>query len=172
MGVLLGALVVGYAAGGSVAGLGRLRLRQPGLVAAAVLVQLAAALVGGRAYPFGLMASAVLAGGFLFLNRGVRGTGLVALGLLSNALVVGANGAMPVSPQALGRAGLSTQDLLDGSDPRHELADHATRLRPIGDVIPVLLPGRSEVVSAGDILVAAGLAQLVVVGMRRHRVAG
>jgi hypothetical protein len=35
-------------------------------------------------------------------------------------------------------------------------------------VIPVLLPIRPEVVSVGDVLVAAGLAQLVVSALRRH----
>jgi hypothetical protein len=98
----------------------------------------------------------------------VRGTGLVAVGLLANALVVGLNGAMPVSDAALGRAGVSTQDIVSGEDPRHELAGQGTRLRSVGDVIPVALPLRPEVVSPGDVLVAAGLAQLVVVGMRRR----
>jgi hypothetical protein len=97
----------------------------------------------------------------------VRGTGLVTLGLAANALVVLLNGAMPVSAHALARAQLSTQDLLAGQDPRHELADAGSALRPLGDVIPVLLPWHPEVVSPGDVLVAAGLAQLVVVGMRR-----
>ena len=39
----------------------------------------------------------------------------------------------------------------------------------LGDVVPVLLPLRPEVVSPGDVLVASGLAQLVVVGMRAGR---
>jgi hypothetical protein len=51
-------------------------------------------------------------------------------------------------------------------DRRHELEGPRTRLRPLGDVIPVPLPLRPEVVSPGDVLVAAGLGQLVVLGMR------
>lgn len=167
--VLVVALAVGAARGGSLTTLGDLPLRRGRLVVAAVLTQLIGTLVGGRAYPLGLAVSALLVAGFLGLNRGVRGTGLVALGLLSNALVVGLNGAMPVSADASGRARISTQDLLTGADPRHELAGPDTLLEPLSDVIPVLLPVRPEVVSVGDVLVAAGLAQLVIVGMTRRR---
>ncbi len=167
--VLLVALAVGFAVGGDLGRLGDLVLRRGTLIVAAVLLQLGGALLGGPAYPVGLAVSALLVAGFLVLNRGVRGTGLLALGLLSNALVVGLNGAMPVSSEASGRAGIATQDIVSGADPRHELADPATRLDVLGDIIPVLMPWRPEVVSVGDVLVAAGLAQLVVVGMTRRR---
>jgi hypothetical protein len=167
--VLLVALVVGRLAGGSLDRLGRLRLRWRRLVLAAVGVQVAGVLVGGPAHAVALGLSAGLAVAFLAGNRGVRGTGLIALGLLANALVVGANGAMPVSAEAAGRAGVGTQDLLTGADPRHVLAGDDTRLRWLGDVVPVPLPGRPEVVSPGDVLVAAGVAQLVVSGMLAAR---
>lgn len=162
---LLVALGIGYAAGGSLERLGEVPLRRGRLVIAAVLVQLAGAIVGGPWYPVGLAVSVGLVAWFLARNRGIRGTGLVALGLLSNAVVVGLNGAMPVSTDASDRARISTQDILSGEDPRHELASSDTRLRELGDVIPVLLPWHPEVVSVGDVLVAAGLAELVVVGM-------
>jgi hypothetical protein len=166
--VLACALAVGLALGGHLARLGHLPLRYGWLVLVAVAVQAGGAFAGGSLYPVGLAASAVLVAAFLAGNREVRGTGLVALGLLTNALVVGLNGAMPVSAHASGQAGISTQDLLAGTDPRHELAGTGTRLRPLGDVIPVVLPWHPEVVSPGDVLVAAGLAQLVVLGMRRR----
>lgn len=166
--VLVVAVGVGYAAGGRLDRLGRLRLRSGWLVPAALGAQVVGAVAGGPAYAVGLAVSAGGVAVFLARNRGVRGTGLVAVGLLANALVVGLNGAMPVSDAALGRAGVSTQDIVSGGDPRHELAGQGTRLRSVGDVIPVALPLRPEVVSPGDVLVAAGLAQLVVVGMRRR----
>lgn len=166
--VLVLALAVGLATGGRIGQLGHLPLRHGWLVIAGVAAQAGGAFAGGTLYPSGLALSALLVAAFLAFNRDTQGVGLLALGLLCNALVVGLNGAMPVSEHASGQAGVSTQDLRAGTDPRHELADSATRLPALGDVVPVLLPGHPEVVSPGDVLVAAGLAQLLVVGMRRR----
>lgn len=161
---LAAALVLGLSLGGSWHRLGATRLVRPGLVVAALATQVGGALLGGPAVPLSLLASAVLVAGFLASNRGLRGTGLVALGLGLNALVVLANGAMPVSLEASGRAGVSTQRLLlDGG--RHEAAGADTRLPWLGDVVPVRAPVRPEVVSVGDLLVTAGLAQLVLLGL-------
>lgn len=167
--VLLCAIGVGYALRGSLSGLGELGLRQSWLVVLAVLAQLVGGIVGGRAWGLGLAVSVLAVLGFLLRNRGVLGTGLVALGLAANAAVITANGAMPVSPDASGRAGISTQALLRGESARHELQTSGTRLPWLGDVIPVLVPGRAQVVSPGDLLVTAGLAELVVAGMLRRR---
>ena len=167
--VLAVALLLGWFGGGSLARLGNVSLRRRRLVLAALLVQVAGSVVGGPFYPVSLVASAVLVVSFLALNRGLRGTGLVALGLLANAVVVGANGAMPVSLDASARAGVSTQALLTGADLRHETSDRRTHLPWLADVVAVPLPLRAEIVSPGDVLVAAGLAQLVVVGMLSWR---
>jgi len=163
---LLAALVVGWARSGSLDRLGRLPLRTRRLVVLAFLAQLVGTVVGGPLHPVGLAASAGLVVAFLLRNRSVRGTGLIALGLLANALVVGANGAMPVSLHAAAQAGVALEDLAAGA--RHEVADRGTRLPWLGDVVPVAFPPRPEVVSPGDVLVVAGAAQLVVVGMTRH----
>jgi hypothetical protein len=164
---LLGALAVGRLAGGSLERLARLRLRRRRLLLLALAAQVAGVLVGGPVHPLGLVLSAGLVVGFLTANRGVRGTGLVALGLAANALVVAANGAMPVSAEAAARAGADTFALAGGGDARHELLDDGARLRWLSDVVPLPLPWRPEVVSPGDVLVAAGVAQLVVLGMLR-----
>ena len=163
--VLAVALVVGWATGGSLERLGSLELRSLRLVAAALAAQVLGTVIGGPVHAVGLALSAVLVLAFLARNRHAHGTGLVAVGLLANALVVAANGAMPVSPQAADRAGVGVLELLTG-DQRHELEGPDTRLRVLGDVVPVPLPWRPEVVSAGDVLVAAGLGQLVFLGMR------
>jgi hypothetical protein len=163
--VLVAALLLGWATGGTLERLGSMELRSLRLVAAALAAQLLGSVVGGPVYPVGLVASAALVLAFLARNRRARGTGLVAIGLLANALVVAANGAMPVSPQAADRAGVGVLEVLTG-DRRHELEGPDTRLRALGDVVPVPLPWRAEVVSAGDVLVAAGLGQLVFLGMR------
>src|SRR3954463_14948300 len=103
-------------------------------------------------------------------NRYVPGVPLVTLGLAVNALVVTLNGAMPVSIVAALRAGVPITDIAAGYDARHTVAGEG-RVRPSpGDVWPLPLPIRPEVVSAGDVLVAAGLGELVVMGMLRRRV--
>lgn len=162
---LLIAVAVGFALGGRLSTLGDLRLRYRLLVVLAFVAQVGGAIAGGPAYRWGLAVCAVLITAFLLANRGLYGTGLIALGVLCNALVVGLNGAMPVSAEASGRARISTQPLLQSADPRHELASDDTRLRWLGDVIPVLVPGRAHVASPGDLLILAGLAELIVVGM-------
>jgi hypothetical protein len=166
---LLAAVVIGWLTGGSLERLGGLPLTSRRLVYGAFAAQVIGTIVGGPLYPLGLVVSAGLVVWFLARNRGVRGTGLIATGLLCNAVVVGLNGAMPVSVEAAGRAGTTTQHILIGDDPRHEIADRHTRLRFLGDVVPVRAPWRPEVVSPGDILVAAGIAQLVLIGMRTGR---
>lgn len=163
--VLLAALVLGWLLGGSLSRLGDVPLVSRWLVVAALAAQLLGALAGAALYTAGLIVSAVLALIFLHRNRGVRGTGLIALGLLSNALVVAVNGAMPVSLDAAARAGVEVTDIIAGGDPRHEVANAGTPLRWLSDVVPVPLPVRPEVVSPGDVLLVAGIAQLVVVGM-------
>jgi hypothetical protein len=165
--VLVVAVAGGLLAGGSLARLGDLPLRRRGLVVLAVVAQAAGGLVGGVAYPVGLAVSAVVALAFLALNRGTRGTGLVGLGVVANALVVGLNGAMPVSLPAADRAGVTVTAVVTGADPRHEVLGPGTRLHLLGDVVPVPLPALPQVVSPGDVLVAAGLGQLVLLGMRR-----
>jgi hypothetical protein len=163
--VLVVALLIGWARGGSLDRLGALPLRQRYLAVSALAAQVVGTLVGGPFFLIGLIVSGGLVLLFLSRNRGIRGTGLAALGLCANVLVIGANGAMPVSADAAGRAGVSVQSLLTGADARHRLAGTDTRLRQLGDVIPVPLPLRPEVVSPGDVLLAAGLAQLVTLGM-------
>lgn len=157
--VLAVAGAVGVALGGRLRGLA---VRSPGLAVAALLVQLAGALALA---PVALAVSALLVALLLLRNRGLRGTGLVALGLLANALVVGANGVMPVSADAALRARVA----VPVGDGRHEPADAHTRLRVLADVVPVPLPVAPSVVSAGDLAVAAGLGQLLLVGLLRGR---
>ena len=175
--VLLVSLGVGMLCGGRLPDLGALVLRSRWLVAAALVVQLAGGVVGvvgvvgGVAYPIGLTVSFGLVVLFLARNRGLPGSGLIGIGLLANALVVGANGAMPVSLEAAARAGLNAADLHLLTDPRHEVETPGTRLSGLGDVVPVPLPLRPEVVSPGDVAVAAGLGQVVLLTLlpRRRR---
>lgn len=169
--VLLVAAVIAVLRGGRPDRLGLVRLTSVWLVVVAAVVQLTGTAAsawltepaGTVAYRVALAGSAVAALAFCLRNLRVAGLPLVALGLLGNALVVGLNGAMPVSPAAAQRAGSDLSAVRAGADPRHEVAGEGTRLRMLGDVVPVPLPFRPEVLSPGDVLVAAGLAQLLVV---------
>jgi hypothetical protein len=141
-------------------------------VLAAVLAQAGGALVGiagfgdpRRAYVIGLVVSAMCALAFCARNLRVPGVTLVSAGLVANAAVVAANGAMPVSIVAAYHARVPIAAISAGTDARHEIAGLGTRLGWLGDVVPFPLPVRPEVLSPGDVLVAAGLAELLVLGM-------
>lgn len=171
--VLVGALAVGWAIGGSLSRLAAVSLHRRRLVVAAVAAQVLGVVLvatvggGGTAYAATLATSAALVLGFVVANRRLPGMPLVAAGLLLNAAVVAANGAMPVSLDAAARAGVDIRPIALGDDPRHAIAGARTRWDALGDVVPVPLPVHPEVVSVGDVLLAAGLAQLIVAGMRR-----
>jgi hypothetical protein len=175
--VLVGAVAVGYALNGTWSGLTTLHLRWRRMVVAAVLAQTGGAAMGilgvadaRHGYVLGLAASAVCAAAFCLGNLHVPGVPLVTLGLAANALVVTLNGAMPVSIVAALRAGVPITDIAAGFDARHDIAGAGTTWRSLGDVVPLPLPVRPEVVSPGDVLVASGLGELVVMGMRRRRI--
>lgn len=177
--VLVGAVAVGYALNGTWSGLTTLRLRWRRMVVAAVIAQTGGAALGilgvtdaRRGYVVGLALSAICAAAFCVGNLHVPGVPLVTIGLAANALVVTLNGAMPVSIVAALRAGVPITDIAAGYDARHDIAGVGTEWRSLGDVIPLPLPLRPEVVSPGDVLVASGLGELVVMGMLRRRVSG
>lgn len=173
---LLVGLGLGLSTGGSLRRLGRLALRDRWLVVAAAAVQVAGAglavVVDARwvrwAYVVGLALSAAAAGVFVARNRRLPGMALVAVGLAANALVVVANGAMPVSAAAAERAGVLAPALVGDADPRHATEGPGTRLALLDDRVAVPLPVLPDVLSAGDCLVAAGLGLLVLVCSRRE----
>lgn len=168
-GVVLVVLVAGLAGlvavltgGAKLAGM---RIRAVRLLVAAAVAQLgtsALAPESGLARGAALVATTLLVALFVYGNRAVAGTPLVAAGLLLNVVVVTANGAMPVSYWAAERAGMSRADLGLERDAMREPAGGSTRLRFLGDVLPVALPVRPQVVSPGDALVAAGIGLLLV----------
>lgn len=165
--VLVAGLAVGRASGGRVTALSRLRPRSRWLALGALAAEVALSLTG-RPSVLLTATAAGLAAAFLLLNHRLPGLPLVTLGLLANLVVVAANGAMPVSLYAAARAGAPVTALADGSDPNHVPAGPHTRLGLLADIVPVALPGARDVASPGDLLVAAGLAEFLVVGMRRR----
>lgn len=169
MGLVLLVAVLALVATAAVPRNGRLvgRWRAVRLLVAALVVQLVAAVVapGSGAVRFAaLLLTGALAGLFLYGNRRAAGTPLVAAGLLLNGLVIAVNAGMPVSLHAAARAGVERPDLRLESDALREPETSRTRLAALGDVIPVAVPWRPEVVSPGDVLVAAGVGLLVLFG--------
>jgi hypothetical protein len=164
------AIAVAVAAGGD--RLLGLRVRAVRLlVAAAVLQLVSGTLAPGSAAVRAptMILSALLVALFLWGNWQVAGVPLIAAGLLLNCVVVAVNFAMPVSVSAAARAGLAPSDLRLGDDPFHERSGPHTLLPVLGDTIPVALPWRPQVVSPGDVLVAAGVGLLLVTGGARPR---
>lgn len=156
------AVAYGLLRGGSLEALAYTRFTAPWLVFAGFGVQIGAQLwspdwiEGGVALAV-IFGSNALIAAFLVLNRRYRGSGLALVGLLLNLLVIGANGAMPVSEHAAEIAGVEKS--LDEAGLKHERMDDDTRLPWFGDAIPV--PGLVEVLSLGDVVLNLGLVRLL-----------
>ena len=153
----------------------RVRVRAVRLLVVAAALQLGTSALApgsGAARITALVLTTVLVGLFLVGNARLPGVPLVALGLLLNVVVVGANAAMPVSVDAAARAGIARADLRLAEDAMREPTGPDTSLAFLGDVVPVALPRWPQVVSAGDVLVAAGVGLLLLTagraGVRRR----
>ncbi|MGI8758432.1 MAG: DUF5317 family protein [Acidimicrobiales bacterium] len=114
---------------------------------------------------------------FVAVNLRLVGMPVVLVGLCLNTAVIAANQNMPVDARAVVVAGLARPEELGslGLGPARRLLDPTDRLAVLGDVVPV--PGLREVVSFGDLILAAGLANvtfrlLYPAGQRSARPAG
>jgi hypothetical protein len=155
---LLAGLGLGLVRGGRLSNVAAAPLRHGEAVVLALLLQVLAGLPapgtgGARAL---LLASYVCIAAFAWVNRTVPGVALVCAGCALNALVVALNGAMPVSGEALAAVdpGSSVQ-----VGALHRPLREGDALPWLADVIPV--PLLRTVVSAGDVVLAAGVAVLV-----------
>lgn len=138
------------------------------LLAAGIAGQIVASGVDGRGGRALLLVAYGSLVAFALANLHVPGTGVVAIGLALNALVIALNGGMPVHPQALVDAGVIER----GELPTVTLAGHrhledADRLTILDDRVPMPL-GR-QVVSFGDLILAVGAADVVAHISRRRR---
>jgi hypothetical protein len=161
------AIVLGFLMGGRLSSLARLRIRWLPLAIAALALQLVP--MPGRTWPLALLyLSYGLLTVFAIANAWARvpGSWLILLGVVLNLTVIGVNGGMPVTREALVRSDqMGTLQLLDEEGgAKHHLAGPTDRVVFLGDVVPVR-PIRA-VVSFGDLLLYAGVAWLVVGGMR------
>jgi hypothetical protein len=165
-GILAGVLV-GYALGGRLDRLGRVRLRWVPLAVVGLGVQVvlftdAGWNLAGDLAPVVYVAStgAVLA--VVLANLRVPGLPLVAIGAASNLAAIIANGgAMPADPEALASLGLTA----GGATNSVIVADPA--LRPLTDIfaMPAWLP-LANVFSLGDVLILIGVTVAIAASMR------
>jgi hypothetical protein len=159
-------LAVGYLLGGRLRNVSELRLQWPGLA----LVGLALQFVTGPGDTIPLLClylSFVFLIVFTVKNISIFGFPLILAGVVCNLLVIGINGGMPVSSQALVKSdqGQFLGDLENNPYPKHHLATTDDQLRILGDVIPIPLP-IAQAISLGDIFTYAGVGVVIVGAMR------
>jgi len=124
-------------------------------------LQFAAVSSAGSTWPFLL----VLLGfaclfAFAIANLAVTGFWMIALGLFLNALAIGLNHGMPIGHKALAHTGnnASVYPAL------HHVQRSSDKLLLLGDVVPISPIG--EIVTFGDLILAVGIADVIVHLMR------
>ena len=166
--VVLG-VAVGYLGGGRLRRLADVHLSRVWLLVVAFSAQAllncltAAGVRTGAVGTALLVASQVALVGFVWANRVLPGMLLVAVGFGLNAVVIVANGAMPVSGEAIATLTSEPVDIAVG---KHRLLEAGDRLPWLADVLPV--PVLRQVVSIGDVVLAVGVAVLVAAPMLRR----
>jgi hypothetical protein len=170
---LLG-VIAGSLFGGRPGALAGLRFRAPGILFGALAVQLALGVPPFEGLLWDVRAGLVVLsyaalGVFFALNaahhHGLLRAGLVlmAAGWLLNLAAIVPNGGMPVSRAALARVGAPPDLAVEQTIvEKHVPAGRRTSLGWLGDVIPV--PALRAVISAGDVLLLAGVAVAVAGG--------
>lgn len=162
---LIVSLIVALLRGGSLPRLGQLHIRHGYLILLGLALQLVA-FSGWEPLDapwsnYLYLASLVLLLLAVGLNRHLSGIKILGLGLLSNLLVIAANGGlMPISVEAVRRVGrfdVIAALQTTGHNRHVALMNEGTKLRFLGDTIVLGYPLPSaQVFSPGDILVALG----------------
>ena len=169
---ILAGIAAGWLRGGSVRALATLRLRLPGLLLAALILQVAIDAAGSSAdLRFLVLAGSYgLLGLWLAVNlaAGPRwrraGLGAVAGGYALNLVAILPTGRMPVSMAALGAVG-GTPAAFSGTPnvDKHVAANGDAVWLWFGDVVPV--PVLRAVISVGDVAILIGVVLLLCAGM-------
>ena len=146
--------------GGRLTRLGEVRLRSRRYVLAALLMQVVilslVLVVDARVLAAFHVLSYLLAGVFVWRNRGIPGLAVTATGVASNGITIAVNeGTLPASPAGLRAAGI----VQNGADFVNSGALAHPRLAWLGDVfvVPAPLP-LANVFSIGDVLIVVGVA--------------
>jgi hypothetical protein len=170
---ILYALVVGFIlgllVGGRPAGLANLQFRWPWLIIGGLLVQVVlfsdqVATVVGDLGPWIYVGSTGLVFLGVLRNVDISGMKIVALGAASNLAAIVANGGyMPASRGALEALGKTDPTIYSNS----ATLEHPA-LEPLTDIfaLPAWLPS-ANIFSIGDVLIALGVAVVIIAAMRR-----
>jgi Family of unknown function (DUF5317) len=169
--MLLIGVLLGLGLGGSFRNLADVQIRFWPAIPVAVLLQVVPlpALGGrpGQVVPVGMLLASLV---ILFLvavaNWRLYGFVVIAVGVLMNFVVIGANHGMPVSRDAVLAAGGADRidELPREPGSRHHLASGEDSLMFLGDVIGIR-PPFGVVVSVGDLLTYGGATAFVVAAM-------
>jgi hypothetical protein len=170
--IVLG-VAAGLGAGGKISNMLDFKIRKAWLIIAALLLQIGAqvALQKGVLIEdvlvviLNIAVYSLLLGAFWY-NRHYAGMIIIAAGSIMNALVMTVNaGKMPVSAELLHKLNLmdAASALESGRDIKHVFIDSTTRLPFLADIIhpPSFLSIFMQIVSIGDIVIAAGLLGLL-----------
>jgi hypothetical protein len=151
------ALALGLAlvTGGSLRRIAATDLRYPGILAAAVGIQLVLEVIGAPTGTVGHLASAMLVVSYAFLllfcvaNLRLRGMAVVAVGIFLNGAVITLNSGMPVrAPEGAVEA-----------TTKHHAERPSDKLKPLGDII--LVPALRQSLSFGDLIMLVGLVDVL-----------
>ncbi len=170
--VIAAALAIAVLIGGDVRRLSQIRIRHIELLVAAFAAKIAVALLGlvhsdaavVVARPLNVIGVALLLA-VAWFNRRIPGALLFGLGLTSNLLVILTfGGRMPVLlPQDFNPSSPAIVLLRNGFDPLHVVIQHAQGLWFLGDVFTIPgIGGHASLVSIGDLIMAAGVAYLII----------
>jgi small-conductance mechanosensitive channel len=151
------ALALGLAlvTGGSLRSIGATELRHPGILAAAVGIQLVLEILHPTSGTAGNLASALLVASYVFLllfcaaNVRLRGLAVVAVGIALNGAVITVNEGMPVrAPEAAVE-----------TTTKHHAERRSDKLTFLGDII--LVPALRQSLSFGDLIMMVGLVDVL-----------
>jgi hypothetical protein len=170
--VIAAALVIAVLIGGDVRRLSQVKIRHLELLVAAFAVKVAVAILGTAhtqaavnvARPLNII-GAVLLLAVVWFNRRIPGALLFGVGLTLNLVVIVAfGGRMPVLlPHDIDPNSTALALLKGGLDPLHVALAQPQGLWFIGDVFAIPgIGGHSSLVSIGDLLMAAGVAWLII----------
>src|SRR5438067_7838358 len=170
--VIAGALAIAVLIGGDVRRLSQLRLKHLELLLAAFAAKISVALLGtthaaaavNAARPLNVI-GAILLLAVVWFNRRIPGALLFGAGLSLNLIVIVAfGGRMPVLLPTDADPNSPVLALLRGGlDPLHVVLTQPQGLWFIGDIFAIPgLGGHSSLVSIGDLLMAVGVAWLII----------